>query len=214
MSSYLTASPFLAAIQKARGTSGRLWGRGASQITPRVYLSDLWTACDEKEMERLEITHVISVIEHRPALPDQIPIHRRLQVFLADRSDANILIYFEETNKFIMDALAENETNKVLVHCQQGISRSATIVCAYVIATMQLDALEAIEYVQAKRSIVCPNSGFRLQLATFSTPYIKKPKPKSVGKDIAGRIRSLFPEKAAVKRVTTEEVTVVAGGSS
>lgn len=66
-------------------------------------------------MARLEITHVISVIEHRPALPDQIPIQRRLQVFLADRSDANILTYFEETNKFIMDALAENETNKVLV---------------------------------------------------------------------------------------------------
>lgn len=115
MSSYLTASPFLAAIQKARATSGRLWARGASLITPRVYLSDLWTACDEKEMARLEITHVISVIEHRPALPDQIPIQRRLQVFLADRSDANILTYFEETNKFIMDALAENETNKVLV---------------------------------------------------------------------------------------------------
>jgi hypothetical protein len=79
---------------------------------------------------------------------------------------------------------------------------------------MQLDALEAIEFVQAKRSIVCPNSGFRLQLATFSTPYMKKAKPKSVSKDIAGRIRSLFPEKAAVKRVTTEEVTVAAGGSS
>ena len=79
---------------------------------------------------------------------------------------------------------------------------------------MQLDALEAIEFVQAKRDIVCPNSGFRLQLATFSRPYLKRPKPKAVSKDIASRIRNLFPERAATKKVTAEEVTVAAGGSS
>ncbi|KAF6761561.1 protein-tyrosine phosphatase-like protein, partial [Ephemerocybe angulata] len=154
--------------------------RMADEIVPRLYLSDLWTACNPEKMEDLGITHVISVIEHRPALPDSVPIQRRLQVFLADRGDANILVHLGETTKFIADALAENETNKVLVHCQQGISRSATVVCAYICATEGMEGDDAIEYAQARRSIVCPNLGFRLQLTEFSRPFAKeKRKPKT-----------------------------------
>lgn len=111
-----------AAVARARSSlnmplspTGRLWGRGASAITSRLYLSDLWTACDAEKMEKLGITHIISVIEHRPALPDCVPMSRRHQVFLADRSDSNIITHLAECTKFIVDALEENESNKVLV---------------------------------------------------------------------------------------------------
>lgn len=87
------------------------------------------------------------------------------------------------------------------VHCKQGISRSATVVCAYLIATTDLSAREAIVHVQSIRGIVCPNIGFRRQLEQYATRYVKdKPKPKQLsipeilnsgGGGVAARIRKL-----------------------
>ena len=54
------------------------------------------------------------------------------------------------------------------VHCAQGISRSAILVCAYLVATTRMRPLEAIEYVQARRPIVSPNLGFRHQLVVWA----------------------------------------------
>jgi atypical dual specificity phosphatase len=62
------------------------------------------------------------------------------------------------------------------VHCLQGISRSATVVCAYIIATADtsMTASEAIAFVQNKRWIVCPNIGFRAQLESYATRFVGK----------------------------------------
>ncbi len=49
-----------------------------------------------------------------------------------------------------------------------GISRSATVVCAYLIAHRHMEAEEAVTYVQAKRPVVCPNWGFRYQLERYA----------------------------------------------
>jgi hypothetical protein len=49
-----------------------------------------------------------------------------------------------------------------------GISRSATVVCAYLVATAKMTSDEALVAVQAKRGIVCPNIGFRSQLEQYA----------------------------------------------
>jgi atypical dual specificity phosphatase len=85
------------------------------------------------------------------------------------------------------------------VHCFQGISRSATIICAYVIATAQhsMTATEAVEFVQGKRKIVCPNLGFRVQLEEYAIRFVGRRDRKGSGKGsrissgIAERIRRL-----------------------
>jgi len=50
-----------------------------------------------------------------------------------------------------------------------GISRSATVVSAYMIATKKITSADAIAYVQKKRPVVSPNLGFRQQLDTFAS---------------------------------------------
>lgn len=55
----------------------------------------------------------------------------------------------------------------------QGISRSATVVCAYLVATTDMTAIESIAHVQSIRGIVCPNIGFRRQLEEYSVQYMK-----------------------------------------
>ena len=55
----------------------------------------------------------------------------------------------------------------VLVHCAQGMSRSAAVVAGYIMARGRLDADEAVARVRAARPTVRPNEGFALQLHEF-----------------------------------------------
>ena len=76
----------------------------------------------------------------------------------------DIARYFEESAQFIDDAI--NGNGKVLVHCLAGVSRSATIVIAYIMSRHKKPADEALKLVCAKRRIR-PNEGFLKQLVKF-----------------------------------------------
>ena len=47
----------------------------------------------------------------------------------------------------------------------QGVSRSATIVVGYLMATRKWSLKQAFDLVRSRRSVVCPNIGFFFQLA-------------------------------------------------
>lgn len=52
---------------------------------------------------------------------------------------------------------------RVLVHCHVGVSRSATLVLAYLMLKQKLTLVEAIHVVKDNRGVV-PNRGFLRQL--------------------------------------------------
>ena len=90
-----------------------------------------------------------------------------------------------------------------------GISRSATVVCAYLIATQAMPPTEALDYVISRRSIVCPNLGFRNQLEVYGMRYIGKTSTSryptrrrritNMGEGIAHRIRKLTGGQSTVQ---------------
>ena len=57
---------------------------------------------------------------------------------------------------------------KVLVHCNRGKSRSATIAAAYLVSHCGMDATAALELLRRRREIICPNPGFIRQLYSFA----------------------------------------------
>lgn len=80
---------------------------------------------------------------------------------ILDVPEAKISIHFHETADFIERALITG--SRVLVHCMVGLSRSATIVIAYLIIKRGLSLEEAIRTVRKCREIR-PNDGFLRQL--------------------------------------------------
>lgn len=57
-----------------------------------------------------------------------------------------------------------NEKKRVLVHCIQGISRSVSMVIAYLITKEGFNLKDAYQLVKSKRFLARPNKGFLNQL--------------------------------------------------
>ena len=129
------------------------------QISDKVYLGNLYSAKDEEELIKNNIRRVLSCncycdIEYK----DKSIQHKILE--LNDSPNTNIIKYFKEAIKFI------DESDKVLVHCLGGISRSATIVIAYFMWKDKLTYMESFNKLLEKRT-VGPNYGFVQQLEIF-----------------------------------------------
>lgn len=103
-----------------------------------------------------------------------------LTYFLKDSQNENIECLFYRSIDFIEQHL-KNKQN-VLVHCIQGISRSVTIVIAYIIFKLGSDYKKAEQFLKQKRGIACPNNGFMVELIQFHKrlyePYDALPSPR------------------------------------
>jgi atypical dual specificity phosphatase len=96
-------------------TMRRAHGSSADLISDQVYLGNYLAARDEELLTELGITHIISLLDIAPDLPDIIEKPNRLHIRISDSSDSNILRHLEETTNFIKSAIKANENNKVLV---------------------------------------------------------------------------------------------------
>lgn len=71
-----------------------------------------------------------------------------------------------EAIEFIDTAIIEKGSN-VLIHCLAGVSRSPTIVTAYLMHKKKLRFKEALAIIKQTRPFVNPNPGFIEQLKLF-----------------------------------------------
>jgi len=95
--------------------------------------------------------------------------------------------------------------NVVLVHCLAGMSRSATIVCAYLLATTSMNAQETISFVRSKRSIIRPNYGFEKQLKLWEAKHFvatrkRRVSNKQIAADLQSRIQRYKDAAAGMRR--------------
>lgn len=69
----------------------------------------------------------------------------------------SIYPYLHDSHQYIKDML--NKTN-VLVHCQMGMSRSSSLVIAFLMKEYGMSYAKARKFTKDKREIVQPNEGF------------------------------------------------------
>ncbi|KZP33795.1 phosphatases II, partial [Athelia psychrophila] len=89
----------------------------------------------------------------------------RHQINIDDTDDTDVLPLFMPAIAFIQTEL--DRGRGVLVHCQAGMSRSATIVAAYLMYTQKLGPEDALELIRKARPTIQPNAGFLQQLEVF-----------------------------------------------
>lgn len=144
-------------------------GVQAQEIVPGVFLGGFAAAMNVEQLRKFGITHIVNATS-RPL--KATPGIKVMCLHLKDADgEQDISCHFLPVIAFIEEALAGG--GGVLVHCVRGVSRSSTLVCAYLIAHNGLGVLDSLAYVQQARPVAKPRPGFVRQLKGFKEQLVK-----------------------------------------
>jgi hypothetical protein len=164
----------------------------ASEIIPGFLFLGDYTNGEASQLESLGITHVVDASGDRASEKSAHELGLSyMPVDVEDVENADILSFFSETNKFIRSAhLPDHQCSggddghqqgvltcnyRVLVHCRAGMSRSASIVIAYLLySSIAKNLKHALRIVIKQRPIICPNNGFQRQLLRYERNVLSK----------------------------------------
>jgi len=138
------------------------------KITNNIWLGAMIAGNNKHYLKSQGITHVLSVLnDYQPTYPEDF---KYKIISIEDVPGSNIKDYFNEAIEFINSAVESN--GRVFVHCAAGISRSSTIVIAYMMKTEQLTFKKAFKLVQSRRPVIAPNYGFKDQLLLWEKELV------------------------------------------
>ncbi|TPX67802.1 hypothetical protein CcCBS67573_g07388 [Chytriomyces confervae] len=144
-----------------------------AEILPgQLFLSSIVPASDLAQLQQLKITHILNVtgmhhadgerMRHPNRFPADFTYHN---IVIADEMDTRIIEQFDEALEFISSALQQG--GRVLVHCEAGISRSSTIVIAFLMRSKSMTVRDALTLVQSRKNNIGPNKSFYSQLLQY-----------------------------------------------
>mmetsp|Transcript_28258 Transcript_28258/g.60185 ORF Transcript_28258/g.60185 Transcript_28258/m.60185 type:complete len:182 (+) Transcript_28258:85-630(+) len=154
------------------------WHSHSSEILPWLFLGGRRNADNEKELvERTKVTHILNVAK-------ECDLDRRLhgmfvykKIEMHDSRDFDLLGNIADAVQFIKDAHECSAENRVLVHCVQGISRSTSVVVAYLVES-GMTLRGAYDHVRQRRKIAAPRANFVEQLGVLElklNPGLQQP---------------------------------------
>ncbi|XWS66056.1 hypothetical protein CRYUN_Cryun05aG0167900 [Craigia yunnanensis] len=159
----------LSSIQRNNDKNGGLlkrdkiafFDRECSKVAEHIYLGGDAVARDKGILKQNGITHILNCVgfvclEYFKA----DFVYRTLWLQDSPSEDITSILYdvfdyFEEVRE---------QGGRVFVHCCQGVSRSTSLVIAYLMWREGLSFDDAFQYVKAARGIADPNMGFACQL--------------------------------------------------
>nr|XP_055029389.1 dual specificity protein phosphatase 22-A [Misgurnus anguillicaudatus] len=144
-------------------------GNGMNKVVDGLYLGNIRDSENRDSLSRHGITHILSVCNNaKPVLKDMT----YLCINAADASSQNLSQHFKECIRFIHESRLNG--GACLVHCLAGVSRSTTMVVAYLMTVTSYGWEECLNAVKAVRSFVGPNNGFQQQLQEFQMKHVSE----------------------------------------
>jgi hypothetical protein len=128
-------------------------------VIDNIYLGSQKSGVDVNQLFELNIRYVLILGKGMKGNFDQI-IYKIIEI--DDSLEQNISNYMKEALDFIDESQKKN--SNILVHCVSGISRSASIVIAYIMDKYKMNYDQAFSYVKTKRTTIRPNTNFVEQL--------------------------------------------------
>ncbi|KAJ1614589.1 dual specificity phosphatase [Cryptosporidium canis] len=134
-------------------------------IEGRLYLGGYQLACDWERLQEKRITHIINVSGDtcKNAFEDRLEYRT---YYILDTPQESIEGVLYDSIEWIDTKLRMSES-RIYVHCQEGVSRSSSLVIGYLMWKNQMSFSEASDYVRERRSTSSPNIGFTYQLLLF-----------------------------------------------
>lgn len=133
------------------------------QVFENIYIGNYAAALHINYLKEIGITHIlVSGNNLRKMFPKDFEYE---SVNLYDSEYTKISKHFQLTNEFINKG---NTEGKILVHCGHGISRSVSLVIAFLIYFRKIPYSKSLDLVKRKRSIAKPNNGFEKELRNYS----------------------------------------------
>jgi hypothetical protein len=148
-----------------------------------LFLGDHISASDKEQIAGLGITHIIDATNNLSFTSQRVAhdlgiIH--LPIAIWDDEGVNIIDeVIPKIINFIRKTKEENsqekgekkqekrKENRILIHCQAGISRSASLLISYLMRDQTMSLKEAFIHVLKQRPLIHPNKGFRCQLLKY-----------------------------------------------
>lgn len=135
------------------------------KVVDGLYIGDFASACNLEKLQQLGITHVVTVLSGVSEMYPNHLIYKTLDICDRDWDSHRIYESFDMTNTFIKKAI--NDGGRVYVHCMCGVSRSATIVAAYLIKEYNMDSVSAVAFIKERRACINPIPAFRKKLKNY-----------------------------------------------
>jgi hypothetical protein len=143
-----------------------------SIVIPRIYLTCFRTSQDKQLLLSNGITHVINVSPWGNPHADSFTY---LKLDIRDDELEPIHKHFGKVCRFTCDALMKG--GNVLFNCAAGISRSPTLVMAFLIRKRRMSFQEALHTCFSARNCIDPNSGF---IRLLKQEYLKRVNIKDI----------------------------------
>ncbi|XP_034532912.1 dual specificity protein phosphatase 22-B-like [Notolabrus celidotus] len=183
-------------------------GNGINKVLPDLYLGNLKDARDRELLAKHNITHILSIHDTAaPILEDMT----YLCISAADHSKQNLIQFFRDSIMFIHESRLKGEG--CLVHCVAGVSRSVTLVVAYIMTLTGRGWVDSLAAVRAARPCAGPNLGFLRQLEEFENTELTDYRTwwkERYGKNSLNdeeEVENLLTQKSENSSTTTTNIT-------
>ncbi|RWS27244.1 dual specificity protein phosphatase 18-like isoform X1 [Leptotrombidium deliense] len=159
-----------------------------SKITDSLYLTGIGGMTQEN-MQRNRIKCVINISHQEELKTEEGVEYLKFNAF--DDETTNISCYFDTAADKIDEV--ERKGGATVVHCMCGVSRSSTLVLAYLIKYKRMSLKDAFRFAHQRRNVIRPNNGFFTQLIAYEKRITGKTTAKMI-KVKRGKVEVEIPD--------------------
>lgn len=128
-----------------------------SYIKDKIYLGSAFNAATKSTLDTLNIKYIINVTDK---IENYFPDCYEYETYIIDDNDQQHIIPFLEQSYKKIKEFQEKNNGNILVHCVMGASRSASVVCYYLMREYNFNPKEIYQAMKLKRECVNPSCTF------------------------------------------------------